>query len=228
MTKTEVTTLIPRVGQLDAALLDAQLLSILREPLDTALGLFKASFTPILAKYNPELTAAFQLLLLSLSLYRSGATYGLRLQNLTYRPSTDAPRATVGLTRRQTVMHALLTVGLPWFWTRATQYMADHHWGSSSPHHNDDEIESDGNGWWRRYVISARSARAMAWKAALLAEPVWSAAALANFVRFLATGRYRSLPDRILGLVVTPQTPASPRRVSYAFLHRQVLWNSFT
>jgi peroxin-2 len=96
---------ILRVGQLDAELLDAELVRILREPIEKALALIhvrhhgrrlstlltskQSSFR---SRFDAELALFIQLVLYKLSVWDSGASYGAKIQGLRYRPHTAEPR----------------------------------------------------------------------------------------------------------------------------------------
>lgn len=113
-TSSPVTSHILRVGQLDAELLDVELVNILRDPLSKALGLVNVC-TPHLtalswpyppreasdecgfrvqstlkSRFEPELSLFIQLTLYRLSVWATGASYGAKLQDLryTYTPSS--------------------------------------------------------------------------------------------------------------------------------------------
>lgn len=87
-----------RVGQLDAELLDQELLQILSEPISKALGLIQVHLLlfryPISdcntqssyrSRVEPELTLALHIFLYKFSVWDAGATYGAKLQNMRYK-----------------------------------------------------------------------------------------------------------------------------------------------
>jgi peroxin-2 len=83
---------IIRVGQLDAELLDAELVHILTEPVSKALGTVNVSMK---ARFEPELALLVQLVLYRFSVWSSGASYGAMLQGLRYSvpsPGLGCPR----------------------------------------------------------------------------------------------------------------------------------------
>jgi peroxin-2 len=78
-----------RVGQLDAELLDQELVHLLQDPISKALN------SP---RWQPELSLFIQLVLYKLSVWNTGATYGAKLQDLRYivpQPSGRLSRAYV-------------------------------------------------------------------------------------------------------------------------------------
>ena len=106
-TSSPVTSRVLRVGQLDAELLDIELVNILRDPLSKALGLvsvrpprltvpswlcqpeasdecgFRVQST-LKSRFEPELSLFIQLTLYRLSVWATGASYGAKLQDLKY------------------------------------------------------------------------------------------------------------------------------------------------
>ncbi|KAJ3293667.1 peroxisome assembly protein (Peroxin-2) [Blyttiomyces sp. JEL0837] len=172
-----------------------------------------AVFAPSLKqKYDPEVSAVVQFMLNTFSIYASGASYGLQLQNLKYRNeskhsgmlevlSNDAP-----LSLRQKIMHAVLTIGGRLSWLRLNRYMAQREWS-----------ERRTNDW--RYRI---------WTFMQKAEQVYNGLSLLNFLVFLYDGRYRSLLDRMLRMRIVYRKREVARQVSYEFMNRQLVWHSFT
>ena len=106
-TSSPVTSRVLRVGQLDAELLDIELVNLLRDPLSKALGLvsvrpprltvpswlcrteasdecgFRVQST-LKSRFEPELSLFIQLTLYRLSVWATGASYGAKLQDLKY------------------------------------------------------------------------------------------------------------------------------------------------
>lgn len=73
---------IQRVNQLDAELLDNELVNMLLAPFKAALANIKSTLP---TDAEPELLLLFRLALFKLSIVDRGATYGAMLQNLRYR-----------------------------------------------------------------------------------------------------------------------------------------------
>lgn len=73
---------IQRVSQLDAEVLDGELLTLLVQPLKTSLAYIKRTLPD---RIEPELIALLKLVLFKYSIWDNGATYGAMLQNLRYR-----------------------------------------------------------------------------------------------------------------------------------------------
>ncbi|KAK0548439.1 peroxisome assembly protein (Peroxin-2) [Tilletia horrida] len=200
---------VQRVNQLDAELLDEELVGLLLDPLKAALANIKATLPGDL---EPELLLVLRLVLYKYSIYDKGATYGAMIQNLKYRnewahrgglqsTSRDIPLAPLQLT-----LYPLLTIMLPWAHTRAERSMTSHSF-SDMPVHD---------------------LRRIAWTSLDQVQKLWGAAALVNFAIFLGDGKYRTLVDRILGMRLTYARRSINRNVSFEFLNRQLVWHAFT
>ncbi|KAI0053013.1 hypothetical protein FA95DRAFT_1601369 [Auriscalpium vulgare] len=199
------TTRIIRVGQLDAELLDQELVNILRDPLSKALGLIHSTLK---TRFEPELVLVIQLTLYRLSVWNSGASYGAKLQDLTYRaPASSAKHLSpTGLPRRLLLIHGSLTIIVPYLHNRIRGRALSKAWP--------DAPSSD--------------RRRKAWDLLTRLETLHGVLALGSFVSFLWDGRYRTLADRLLGMQLVPARPLIRRDVSYEFMNRQMVWHAFT
>ena len=70
------------MSQLDAELLDAELLNMLVEPVKASLAQIRSTLPDSL---EPEILALLRLVLYKYSIWDRGASYGAMLQNLRYR-----------------------------------------------------------------------------------------------------------------------------------------------
>ncbi|OCB87555.1 hypothetical protein A7U60_g5461 [Sanghuangporus baumii] len=213
-----------RVNQLDAELLDEELVQLLQEPLAKALSLVNVVFR---SKLEPELSLFIRLVLYKFSLWDAGATYGAKLQDLRYRCKWSTTRALArssgpsrlflphidiedhlasGLPKSALVMHASLTMLVPYFHARIRSHALSNAWP--------DTPSSD--------------KRRKAWNILSNLESAHSAGALLSFVVFLWNGRYRTLADRLLGMRLVPSQKLTNRQVSYEFMNRQMVWHAFT
>ncbi|KIJ37353.1 hypothetical protein M422DRAFT_178024 [Sphaerobolus stellatus SS14] len=195
-----------RVSQLDAELLDQELLQILSEPISKALGLVQSSYK---SRYEPELNLILGILLYKFSVWNTGATYGAMLQNLRYKTPSKAAfvaRTPSGLPRKTLLLNAAITIAIPYLHARLRLYALSRSWP--------DAPSSD----YRR----------KAWTWLTGTETVHNSLGLISFVAFLWDGRYRSWTDRVLGLRLVPSTHISTRQVSYEFMNRQMVWHAFT
>ncbi|KAN0097471.1 Pex2 / Pex12 amino terminal region domain containing protein [Tylopilus felleus] len=196
-----------RVGQLDAELLDQELVHLLCEPLQKSLNLVN---TALRARFDSELTLVIQLTLYKFSLWNLGASYGARLQGLKYStpnsPSGTISRTPGGLPRRTLIIHGVLTIIVPYLYNRLRAHALSRAWP--------DTPSSD--------------TRRMAWQMLTRLESTHALLGLLNFAAFLLNGRYRSLSDRLLGMSLVPTSSQVKREVSYEFMNRQMVWHAFT
>ncbi|KAF8528820.1 peroxisomal biogenesis factor 2 [Hysterangium stoloniferum] len=195
-----------RVGQLDAELLDQELLQILKEPFYKALGLIHSSYR---SRFEPELNLLVYLVLYKFSVWDVGATYGAKLQNLRYRTKSVShlshPIAS-GLPRQTLLLHAAATMLVPYIHSRTRLHALSKAWP--------DAPSSD--------------PRRKAWDILTHMESLNGALGLTSFVIFLCDGRYRTWIDRLLRLRLVPSQSTSNRQVSYEFMNRQMVWHAFT
>ncbi|EGN93005.1 hypothetical protein SERLA73DRAFT_190126 [Serpula lacrymans var. lacrymans S7.3] len=194
---------IIRVGQLDAELLDQELVHLLQEPLSKALVLVNATLK---ARFEPELSLLIQLTLYKLSIWSTGASYGAKLQGLKYIAPSSSNTSSQKLPRRLLLIHGTLTIIIPYLHNRLRAHALSHAWP--------DTPSSD--------------RRRKAWNFLTRLESTHALCALASFVAFLWDGRYRTIADRILRLALVPSRNLVKREVSYEFMNRQMVWHAFT
>ncbi|OJA13814.1 hypothetical protein AZE42_00493 [Rhizopogon vesiculosus] len=215
---------IIRVGQLDAELLDAELVHILTEPVSKALATVNASMK---ARLEPELALLVQLVLYRFSVWSSGASYGAMLQGLRYSaPSSGSTSRSSSPPRRLLIIHGALTILVPYLRNRIHAYALSRAWPDTP----------------------ASDMRRRAWGALMSLEAAHGALSLLNFVAFLWDGRcvpqrlpllktrtywleycrYRTIIDRVLAMRLDPAQALIKREVSYEFMNRQMVWHAFT
>ncbi|KAF8308798.1 hypothetical protein DL93DRAFT_1855997 [Clavulina sp. PMI_390] len=201
------TSRIMRVGQLDAELLDHELITMLKEPLNKALAQLGSVYE---TRYDPEFALVIGAILYKFSMWDKGATYGAKLQDLHYRTtkvSTGATKlAPSGLPQRILALHALLTVVVPYLHTRIRTHALSRAWPDAP---------------------SADRKRRV-WDALVRLETLHSTLGLIGFITFLYDGRYRTIADRLLGLRLVPSRSIVRRNISYEFMNRQMVWHAFT
>ncbi|KAG1752653.1 Pex12 amino terminal region-domain-containing protein [Suillus paluster] len=194
---------IIRVGQLDAELLDAELVHILTEPVSKALATVNASMK---ARLEPELALLVQLVLYRFSVWTSGASYGAMLQGLRYSVPSSVSDSSSRPPRRLLIIHGALTILVPYFRNRIHAYALSRAWPDAP----------------------ASDTRRRAWGALMTLETAHGAFSLLNFVAFLWNGRYRTIVDRFLAMRLEPSQALLKRDVSYEFMNRQMVWHAFT
>ncbi|KAK7470474.1 peroxisome assembly protein (Peroxin-2) [Stygiomarasmius scandens] len=189
-----------RVGQLDSELLDQELISLLQQPIQSALSQVSTSLH---RKFQPEITLFIQLVLYRFSVWNHGASYGAKLQGLRYvhRKSNES-----GIPKKILAMHGALTVILPYIHSRIRAYGLSRAWP--------DAPSSD--------------RRRKAWEWLVSLESSYSALGLISFVAFLWNGHFRSIADRIFNMRLVPSHRLVTRDVSYEFMNRQMVWHAFT
>ncbi|KZS97782.1 hypothetical protein SISNIDRAFT_436411 [Sistotremastrum niveocremeum HHB9708] len=199
---------LTRVGQLDAELLDTELIELLKQPISKALRLIDST---VQGNTEPELTLLLRVVLYKLSIWDRGASYGAWLQNLhltrpTSSTQNNSSLTPAGLPRKLMVLHGFLTIVVPYLYTRCRDHALSHAWPD----------------------IPSYDLRRKLWNALSFSEASHNALSLVGFLAFLWDGRYRTLTDRLLRLKLTPTRRASTRNVSYEFMNRQMVWHAFT
>ncbi|KAJ3409282.1 peroxisome assembly protein (Peroxin-2) [Chytridiales sp. JEL 0842] len=167
---------------------------------------------PYMDSYKPELEAFLRALVYAVPLFTLGATYGMQMQNLSYR-NERAHRGKLGLaytnaplSRTQKWLYLLLGIGGPWSWSRLNIQASRGEW-SEKP-------EAD----WRHKV----------WKLLQRVDPIHKGLSLLNFLVFLYNGKYPTLVDRILSMRTVYKRREQARQVSFDYMNRQMVWEAFT
>ncbi|KAK8016352.1 peroxisomal biogenesis factor 2 [Apiospora rasikravindrae] len=192
-----------RVGQVDAELLDEELVDLLRGQVGDALKYLGGN---IKDDWSAEILLGLRAVLFKLTLWDHDATYGAALQNLKY---TDARRNSPSLappSKWQKVLYGLITVGGKYGWTKWEDWLLDQDNGYDAPSPRVQRLST---------ITSKLST-------------VHSMAAFASFLVFLLHGRYRTLLDRLLRIRLVPPTSQVSREVSFEYLNRQLVWHAFT
>ncbi|KAL8782135.1 MAG: hypothetical protein Q9213_005669 [Squamulea squamosa] len=195
-----------RVGQVDAELLDEELLDLLRGQVGDALKYFGSHLRD---DWSPEILLALRAILFKLSIWDHNTSYGAALQNL---HCTDAQQ--VGLipstpTRWQKAWYGGLNVGGRYAWEKWNSWL------------------SDQEGDYNRVGTPSPSIQILS-RISSAASTAHSIAAFSSFLVFLVNGRYRTLLDRILRLRLASPSNHMSRQVSFEYLNRQLVWHAFT
>ncbi|KAL8800374.1 MAG: hypothetical protein Q9182_005229 [Xanthomendoza sp. 2 TL-2023] len=207
-----------RVGQVDAELLDEELLDLLRGQFEQALKYFGSHLRD---EWTLEILLALRVVLFKLSIWDHNASYGAALQNLQYTDARhDGPLLSTP-TRWQKASYGILSVGGRYAWEKWNVWLAnqegDYERVSYPPAMVGDADLSkptDNIRTWSR-ISSAISI-------------IHSFAAFTSFLVFLVNGRYRTLLDRILRLRLASPLNRLSRQVSFEYLNRQLVWHAFT
>jgi len=208
-----------RVGQVDAELLDEELLDLLKGQVGEALKYFGSH---IQDEWSAEIMLVLRAVLFKLSIWDHGnqinsidlqnanlkldATYGAALQNLKFTDARQKGPVLVSPSKWQKALYGIFTVGGQYAWTRWEEWLTDHDNGYDEP-----------SPVVRR--LSLLTSRITS---------IHSTAALVSFLVFLVNGRYRTLLDRILKMRLAPPTSQVSREISFEYLNRQLVWHAFT
>ncbi|KAJ6442855.1 peroxisomal biogenesis factor 2 [Purpureocillium lavendulum] len=194
-----------RVAQVDAELLDEELVDLLRGQVGDALRYFAGGH--LHDDWSAEIMLALRAVLFKLTVWDHDATYGAALQNLKYTDARRAGPVLVPPSRAQKSLYGLVTVFGKYAWTRWEDWL----------------LEQDEGG---HAQPSARVRLLSRWTSRL--TTLHSAAAFASFAVFLLRGRYRTLLDRLLRMRLAAPTSQVSREVSFEYLNRQLVWHAFT
>ncbi|KAK3716535.1 peroxisome assembly protein (Peroxin-2) [Vermiconidia calcicola] len=192
-----------RVGQVDAELLDEELLHLLKNQAGEGLKLFGAHLKD---EWGAEINGTLRTILWKLSIWDHGASYGASLQGLKYIDARKSAAARAEATAWQRIAYGLLTVGGRYTWTR---------W--------EDHLSTLENGYDEPSPTIRRLSRLTTFF-----STSHNIAAFISFLIFLYNGKYRTLTDRILRMRLVPSSNQTSREVSFEFLNRQLVWHAFT
>lgn len=193
-----------RVGQVDAELLDEELLELLKGQVGEGLKHFGSHISD---NWTPEILLSLRLILFKLSIWDQNASYGAHLQGLRYTdarsnaPNRPPPKPW------QKAAYGLITIGGRYAWTKWEEYLLSAQEDYTRP-------ESP-----QLKLFSALTERL---------NSAHDFASLASFLVFLVNGRYRTITDRLLRLRLTPSSHSTSREVSFEYLNRQLVWHAFT
>lgn len=195
-----------RVGQVDAELLDEELVDLLRGQIGDGLKYLGGHGSNLKDEWSPEILLVLRSILFKLSIWDHDATYGAALQNLKYTDARHDGPILIAPSKWQKSLYGLITVGGKYAWTKWENWLLDQDNGYDQPSTRVQRLSR---------ITSA-------------ASTVHATAAFASFLVFLLHGRYRTLLDRILRMRLAPPTSQVSREVSFEYLNRQLVWHAFT
>ncbi|CAK7207618.1 peroxisome assembly protein (Peroxin-2) [Sporothrix eucalyptigena] len=227
-----------RVSQVDAELLDEELLELLRGQVADALQYIRGG--TLQDDWQPEVMLLLRAALFKLSVWDHDATYGAALQNLRYadarvatsngkRGASIAAAVPVPPSKWQKAAYGFVTVGGRYAWTKWEDWLRDHD-------EETDGYEEDRQGGNTsislfsnrlHFSLSSGAIKRMA-RVTSVASDLYAGAAFVSFLVFLRYGRYRTLLDRVLRMRLVPPTSQVSREVSFEYLNRQLVWHAFT
>lgn len=192
-----------RVGQVDAELLDEELLGLFKTQVGDAL---KYIGPHLQDDWSQEILLALRAALFKLSIWDNDASYGASLQNLRYTDARQAGPALPKPTKWQKTLYGMITIFGRYGWDKWEDWLIDQERGYTAP---SDTVQ---------HLMRLTS----------FFSTTHSIAAFISFLVFLVNGRYRTLTDRLLRLrLVSPSNQVS-REVSFEYLNRQLVWHAFT
>ena len=187
-----------RVGQVDAELLDEELLELLKGQVGDALKYFGSHLQD---DWSAEIMLALRAVLFKVTVWDHDATYGAALQNLKFTDARHKGPVLWTPSKWQKSLYGLtLTISVVLNWL----------------------VDND-NGYDQPSPTLRKLSRLSD-----SISTVHSTAAFASFLVFLVNGRYRTLLDRVLRLRLAPPTSQVSREVSFEYLNRQLVWHAFT
>jgi peroxin-2 len=193
-----------RVGQVDAELLDEELLELLKGQVGEGLKYFGSHITDT---YASEILLGLRLILFKLSIWNNNSSYGAHLQGLRYTDARSTSSARPPPQPWQKAAYGLITIGGRYAWSKWEDYLLS--------------LSED-------YTRPGSASLAFATRLTEQINTAHDIAGLASFLVFLVNGRYRTLTDRLLRLRLTPTSHATSREVSFEYLNRQLVWHAFT
>tara|TARA_R110002003_G_scaffold250_5_gene17757 strand:+ start:9109 stop:10674 length:1566 start_codon:yes stop_codon:yes gene_type:complete len=193
-----------RVGQVDAELLDEELLELLKGQVGEGLKHFGSHITD---NWGPEILLSLRLILFKLSIWDQNASYGAHLQGLRYTDARSSAPNRPPPKPWQKAAYGFITIGGRYAWTKWEECLLSAQEDYTRP-------ESP-----QLRMLSALTERL---------NSAHDVASLASFLVFLVNGRYRTITDRLLRLRLTPTSHSTSREVSFEYLNRQLVWHAFT
>ncbi|USP76367.1 uncharacterized protein yc1106_03641 [Curvularia clavata] len=193
-----------RVGQVDAELLDEELLTLLKDQVGEGLKYFGSHVTD---NYSAEILLVLRAILWKLSIWDQNASYGAHLQGLRYTDARSSAPNRPPPKPWQKIAYGAITVGGRYAWTKWEEYLL-----ATSEDYTRPESA--------RLKLLGRLSE--------MAGSAHDVLGLASFLVFLVDGRYRTITDRLLRLRLTPSSHSTSREVSFEYLNRQLVWHAFT
>ncbi|KAI5299946.1 Urmylation protein [Ascosphaera pollenicola] len=224
-----------RVGQVDAELLDEELLGLFNEQIRDALKYFGSQLRD---DWSHEIQLALRAILFKLSIWDHNASYGASLQNLKYVDARSRGPVHSDPTRWQKTLYGIFTVGGRYAWDKWESRLLDqesswdevHMLGTTPPIFTSLELQLPANSrepcFRLNYQPSPRAR--MFSKITNSFTTLHTAASFLSFLIFLINGRYRTLTDRVLRMRLSPPSTQVSREVSFEYLNRQLVWHAFT
>ncbi|KAK0747846.1 Pex12 amino terminal region-domain-containing protein [Apiosordaria backusii] len=198
-----------RVGQVDAELLDEELVELMKGQVGEAVRYYGGGGggnNTIKHDWDAEISLALRAVIFKLTIWDHDATYGAALQNLKYTDARHTGSVLVPPSKWQKGLYGLMTVGGRYMWSKWENWLME----------QDDGFDEPSPTVQRLSRMTDRL------------STLHAAASFASFLVFLLQGRYRTLLDRVLRMRLAPPTSQVSREVSFEYLNRQLVWHAFT
>lgn len=206
----------PRVSQLDADILDSELVSLLKQQLSSISHLHRGWWT---YELQPELwSLLLNLVVFRLTVWKKGTSYGLGLQNL--QLSNFKNGKIIGYSKRTALLAVIIG---DYLFTKFQSYL----YSVDEADVADAEKSSFALfGTVKRLILTNRT------KILTSVSSSLRVLNLVNFTLFLISGRYSTLIHRVLGISLTPVVSDllkfNGSNVNFEFQNRQLVWNTMT
>ncbi|EDK41000.2 hypothetical protein PGUG_05098 [Meyerozyma guilliermondii ATCC 6260] len=206
----------PRVSQLDADILDSELVSLLKQQLSSISHLHRGWWT---YESQPELwSLLLNLVVFRLTVWKKGTSYGLGLQNL--QLSNFKNGKIIGYSKRTALLAVIIG---DYLFTKFQSYL----YSVDEADVADAEKSSFALfGTVKRLILTNRT------KILTSVSSSLRVLNLVNFTLFLISGRYSTLIHRVLGISLTPVVSDllkfNGSNVNFEFQNRQLVWNTMT
>lgn len=206
----------PRVSQLDADILDSELVSLLKQQLSSISHLHRGWWT---YELQPELwSLLLNLVVFRLTVWKKGTSYGLGLQNL--QLSNFKNGKIIGYSKRTALLAVIIG---DYLFTKFQSYLY-------SVDEADVAVAEKSSfallGTVKRLILTNRT------KILTSVSSSLRVLNLVNFTLFLISGRYSTLIHRVLGISLTPVVSDllkfNGSNVNFEFQNRQLVWNTMT
>ncbi|EGG08824.1 uncharacterized protein MELLADRAFT_84390 [Melampsora larici-populina 98AG31] len=213
-----------RVNQIHSSLLDQELW----ETLIPSIHQITQSIS--LDRYNLEFITFLKFYWISTSLKHHQTTFGSKLSNLKFNPSssnhhTQYKSTNQSLGSHQLSIYIILKILPSYLNSRLRDYMLSSSWSDYTSTPNLSSLFSSSTHpsirkkYWFRFI----------WDTYNLLDQIDSSAKFINFSIFLYNGQYRSLMERLLKIQwVSSNSINSNQTLSFEYLNRQLVWESIT
>ncbi|OQS06183.1 peroxisome assembly protein [Thraustotheca clavata] len=187
-----------RVNKWDALVLDSEIVALMKHPIKSMFALFQPG---LMEKYQPEIDGVTYALLFALSVGMHQPTPGMKLQNLQFAKSS--------LVWKKIVPLFFLSVGIPYAWQRIHRALLSYRWR--------EDRSTQAEAKYQHFLTMIHRVSTVA-----------ALVKLVNHLAFWKQGQYRSLPERLVGMKLTPlKHTVIPRTITFEYMNRQLVWDGF-